>query len=63
MRIPSRKIMAVRLRIFQSTVDWFMFAHLSITKLIAFPTAKRKDGKTRSVGVSHANAHAIKVNK
>ena len=28
-----------------------MFAHLSITKLMALPTAKRNEGKTRSVGV------------
>src|ERR1700733_6330291 len=50
-RKPIRKMSAVRRKIFQSTAPWLMFANFFIEKAMAFPTAKRKDGKTRSVGV------------
>jgi hypothetical protein len=42
---------AVLLKILVRIAELLMLTHLGITKLIAFPTAKRKDGKTKSVGV------------
>src|SRR5450432_3100092 len=45
-------MMAVLLKIFPSTSAWLNVFHLAITKLIAFPTAKRNEGNTRSVGVN-----------
>ncbi len=45
-------MMAVLRNIFPSTSAWLKVFHLDIAKLIAFPTAKRKDGNTRSVGVN-----------
>ena len=42
----------VRLKIFPSTSAWLNVFHFFVTKLIAFPTAKRKEGNTRSVGVN-----------
>src|SRR5690242_2538824 len=44
-------MMTVRFKIFPTTSAFPKPAHFCITKLIAFPTAKRKEGKTRSVGV------------
>jgi len=44
--------MAVLLNIFPKTSAWLKVFHFAITKLMAFPTAKRKDGNTRSVGVN-----------
>ena len=45
-------MIAVRLKILPSTCDWLRLFHLFITKLMALPTANRKEGKTRSVGVN-----------
>jgi len=44
--------MAVRLRIFKTTVEAGKLSYLVIAKAIALPTAKRKLGNTRSVGVN-----------
>ena len=46
-----RKMRNVLFRIFETTAALLQVFHLSITKLRALPTAKRKDGNTRSVGV------------
>ena len=48
---PMRKISNPRLRIFVSAADWLISCSLGITNAMALPTAKRKNGKTRSVGV------------
>ena len=45
-------MIAVRLKIFRKTSDWLKEFHFAITKLIAFPTANKKEGNTRSVGVN-----------
>ena len=42
----------VRLNIFSKTSFWESFCHLGVTKLKALPTANKKDGNTRSVGVN-----------
>ena len=42
----------VRLNIFSKTSFWGSFCHLGVTKLKALPTANKKDGNTRSVGVN-----------
>jgi hypothetical protein len=34
------------------TVELLNFSHLGNTKLIEFPTANKKEGKTKSVGVN-----------
>ena len=44
--------MKLRFSIFQITSEAGLFSHFNITKLMALPTAKRKEGKTRSVGVN-----------
>ena len=49
---PIRKISRVLLKILASTCDWDKVFHFDITKLMAVPMAKRKDGYTRSVGVN-----------
>ena len=51
MRYPNKKIIKVRFKIFQTTLCVGMVTHLLITKLMAFPTANKNDGKTKSVGV------------
>src|ERR1035437_174333 len=50
-KYPSKKIRTVLLAIFNSTSDCVFCFHFSATKLKALPTAKRKEGNTRSVGV------------
>jgi hypothetical protein len=42
----------VRFKILPTTQLLALPAHLGITKLMAFPTAKRKEGNTKSVGVN-----------
>ena len=44
-------MISVRLKILPSTAPVFISFQRRITKLIAFPTANIKEGKTRSVGV------------
>ena len=46
----------MRLRIFAKTSVLDQFAHLFMEKLKAAPTAKRKEGKTKSVGVKPCHA-------
>src|SRR6516225_11211130 len=53
---PQRKMMSVRLKILPNTCDWLIVLHFFITKLMAFPTAKRNEGNTRSVGVKPCQA-------
>jgi hypothetical protein len=55
-RYPIRKMRKVRFRIFISTDEWPSPAHLGMVKAMALPTAKRKEGKTRSVGVNPSQA-------
>src|SRR6187549_1076022 len=52
MRYPNRKMMKVLLNIFHNTSVSLSALHFFIVKLMALPTAKRKEGKTRSVGVN-----------
>lgn len=49
---PRRKMIIVRLNIFSKTSFLESFCHLGVTKLKALPTANKKDGNTRSVGVN-----------
>src|SRR5690606_16374281 len=49
---PNRKIIKVLFIIFRKTSERDLSAHLVLTKAKAFPTAKRKEGKTKSVGVN-----------
>ena len=51
MRKPNRNMISVRFNIFHQTVPADKLDHFSMAKLIAFPTANKKDGNTRSVGV------------
>lgn len=52
MRYPNKKIRNVRLSTFPKNAPSSSWRYFSIEKLIAFPTANKKDGKTRSVGVN-----------
>src|ERR1700759_3228953 len=45
-------MMAVLRNIFPRTAAWLNVFHFAMAKLIAFPTAKRNEGNTRSVGVN-----------
>lgn len=51
MRYPSKKINNVRFITLPKKAPSPRARYFSIEKLIALPTAKRKDGNTRSVGV------------
>src|ERR1700761_6370534 len=48
---PSKKINSVRRRIFPITAPWDIVSNFFMPKLRALPTANKKEGKTRSVGV------------
>lgn len=50
-RKPSKKINTVRLKIFIRNAESLISLYLCKEKLIAFPTANKNEGKTRSVGV------------
>ena len=45
-------MMIVRFNVFVQKTELPFTSYLCITKAIAFPTAKRKEGNTRSVGVN-----------
>jgi len=51
-RYPSMNIKTVRFSILSKNVPLPISLHLFIEKLIAFPTANKNDGNTRSVGVN-----------
>src|ERR1700744_62066 len=51
-RYPIRKISSVRLNILPNTAPLSICANFFMVKLMALPTAKRKEGNTRSVGVN-----------
>ena len=51
---------AVRLKIFPKTADSAIPSHRGITKLMALPTANKKDGNTKSVGVNPCQAACCK---
>jgi hypothetical protein len=55
-RYPNKKIMAALLNILNNTEPVFMPINFFWEKLIAFPTANKKEGKTRSVGVKPNHA-------
>ena len=56
MRKPITNMSSVRLNILSRKAEFVMAASLSAEKLMAFPTAKRKEGNTRSVGVNPCHA-------
>jgi hypothetical protein len=43
---PNKNISAVRLIILATMLEWLIPSHLGNTKLRAFPTANKNDGKT-----------------
>ena len=49
---PNKNISAVRLVILATMLEWLIPSHLGSTKLRAFPTANKKEGNTKSVGVN-----------
>ena len=49
-------MIAVLLSIFHTTAPWLMVSNFFMPKLNALPTANRKDGNTRSVGVNPCQA-------
>jgi hypothetical protein len=55
-KYPNKNIKAVLFNILNNTVALDNFSHLGKTKLIAFPTANKKEGKTKSVGVNPFHA-------
>ena len=50
-RYPNRKMMTVRLMVLRQNTELGCASYLYITNASAFPTANKKEGKTRSVGV------------
>src|SRR5665811_1376360 len=50
-KYPSKKINNVLLNIFRKKAASLTIRYLSSEKLIALPTANKKEGNTRSVGV------------
>ena len=49
--------------IFPTTCPWLIVWNFFIAKLIALPTANRKEGKTRSVGVNPCQAECCNWEK
>jgi hypothetical protein len=50
-KYPIRKMRKVLLRILPATLPWPIPAILGMVNAMALPTANKKEGKTRSVGV------------